>query len=244
MSALEAAILSIVQKLANKPSPAPSGKTIITTSGNWVCPTGVTQIDVLIIGGGGGGEYGSGGNGSGGDGGGGGQVLRKVVAVTPGTSYPITIGAAGAGMPMGGGSSGGSAGGSTTAFGFTAVGGLRAGNQVTHQNGGHGAFSQQVGTGLAVATPAGDGGSGRFGYGGGGGGGDGKGSMGGSTNVSFGLPGSADAGGGGGGVSISGDCSGSNAYDFGGGGGGSGCGGTTYNGGNGFQGAVIIEVVA
>lgn len=71
-----------------------------TTSGTWVCPANVYAVEALVVGAGGGG-------GSGrtwtvsyavvGGGGGGGSVKRQTIPVTPGATYAITVGAAGAG---------------------------------------------------------------------------------------------------------------------------------------------------
>lgn len=58
----------------------------------WVCPAGVTSVDVLVVAGGGGGGYSFGGGG-----GGGGVVYSAGRAVTPGTTYYVTVGQGGAG---------------------------------------------------------------------------------------------------------------------------------------------------
>ena len=58
---------------------------------SWICPTGVTEVDVVCIGGGGGGAGGTKG------GGGGGLGYKNSISVTPGSSYPITIGTGGTG---------------------------------------------------------------------------------------------------------------------------------------------------
>ena len=68
---------------------------IINSTQAWVAPVGVTRVDVVLVGGGGGGGGASGTSQNGGGGGGGG-VLMRTLAVTPGTSYTITIGAGGA----------------------------------------------------------------------------------------------------------------------------------------------------
>ena len=75
--------------------------TVITSSQNWTCPTGVTQVNIIVVGGGGGG--GSARNGvygscvTGGGGGGAGGLCTGVIDVTPGTSYYCEVGAGGAG---------------------------------------------------------------------------------------------------------------------------------------------------
>jgi hypothetical protein len=72
---------------------------VFASSGNWTCPAGVQKVLVMVIGGGGGGQgnrrqstFSSAGN-SGGAGGYGAGIL----AVTPGTTYTVTVGAGGAG---------------------------------------------------------------------------------------------------------------------------------------------------
>jgi len=74
-----------------------------TTLNAWVCPGGVTEVEVEGYGGGSGGAGGMGGNAltnlypMGGAGGAGSWKGRQVVPVTPGVSYDAVIGAAGAG---------------------------------------------------------------------------------------------------------------------------------------------------
>jgi hypothetical protein len=64
------------------------GQQVYTTAGtySWVCPSGVTSICVLCVGGG------AGGAGNGGGGGGGGLAYKNNISVTPGASYTIDIG--------------------------------------------------------------------------------------------------------------------------------------------------------
>lgn len=63
----------------------------------WICPTGVTSAEILIVGAGGGGSA-DWGNGGGQGGGGAGGVLYKAShLVTPGTSYLVKVGAGGVG---------------------------------------------------------------------------------------------------------------------------------------------------
>jgi len=64
----------------------------------WVCPQGVTAVSVICVGGGGGGDAGSDTVGVGGGGGGGGVAYRNNIAVIPGQSYTITVGAGGLGQ--------------------------------------------------------------------------------------------------------------------------------------------------
>ena len=100
----------------------------ISQSGSciWTVSAGVTQADVLIVGGGGGGAGGnSGSTGSAGGGGGGGAMVATSYPLTPAASLSITVGAGGAGGPStsGGDSTLGSQGGTTTFDQITAGGG-------------------------------------------------------------------------------------------------------------------------
>src|SRR3989344_2558108 len=65
-----------------------------TSSGTFAVPTGVTSVDVLVVGGGGGGSKGSN---PGGGGGAGGYVYTPNFAVTPGAAVSVVVGAGGAG---------------------------------------------------------------------------------------------------------------------------------------------------
>jgi hypothetical protein len=71
-----------------------------TSSGTFTAPSNCTTVEVFAVGGGGGGGsvigYPSG-SGVTGGGGGGGGVIRKIVPVTAGSSYTVTIGAGGTG---------------------------------------------------------------------------------------------------------------------------------------------------
>lgn len=70
---------------------------IITATGPWVAPAGVSMIEILLVGGGGAGGAAIGaGDTLCGGGGGGGGVVKRSLPVTPGTSYTVTIGAGGA----------------------------------------------------------------------------------------------------------------------------------------------------
>ena len=97
-----------------------------TGSCTWTVPSGVTQADVLIVGGGGGGAGGnSGSTGSAGGGGGGGAMVATNYPLTPATGLSITVGAGGNGGPStsGGDSTLGSQGGTTTFDQISAGGG-------------------------------------------------------------------------------------------------------------------------
>lgn len=70
----------------------------------WTCPSGVTQVTVLAIGGGGGGRSGQTASASG-RGGGGGASAYGTVSVTPGNQYTVTVGAGGSADGGNGGTS-------------------------------------------------------------------------------------------------------------------------------------------
>ena len=108
-----------------------------SSPGTWVAPAGVSTIELLIVAGGGGTN-----SDVGGGGGGGGVVYAQSFPVTPGNSYPITVGAGGAAINTS--STPGNPGSPSTAFGITAVGG-----------GGGGAYS-----GSGQGQPGGSGGGG------------------------------------------------------------------------------------
>lgn len=59
-----------------------------TSTGTWTCPAGVYSVEVLLVGGGGGGWSSSALGGAG-------AVIRRRVPVVPGTTYTLTVGAAG-----------------------------------------------------------------------------------------------------------------------------------------------------
>jgi len=101
-----------------------------TTTGttSWTAPTGVTQVEVLVVAGGG-----QGGFGYGGGGGAGGLIYNPAYTVVSGNSYTVTVGA--------GGSSGANnattvgANGSNSVFdALTAVGGGGGASQTTYPN--------------------------------------------------------------------------------------------------------------
>ncbi len=102
----------------------------VTVSKNWVCPNGVNVINVFMCGGGSGGGAGSSKTSdsdfsAGGGGAGGFACVLMELPVTPGKSYPIVIGAGGAGGDSS--SPDGKSGGTTSAFGFSVKGALTGG---------------------------------------------------------------------------------------------------------------------
>lgn len=210
----------------------------------WICPPGVTSVTVTAWGGGGGGGGVAADTNKASGGGAGGQFAIKVIAVTPGTSYTVTIGAAGtAGASTGG--NGGTGGDSW----FDAVGTIiakgGAGGQ-SYENGfAGGAGSTTSGIGDTVNAGGNGGTGGNFnGSGGGGEGGGTNGTGGNGTNGLSGNPGiggSARNGGlGGNGVL---NAAGQAGTRPGGGGGGGSVGANTTNraGGAGGAGRVVVS---
>lgn len=204
-----------------------------TTSGTWICPRGVTQVLVDIVGGGGGASNGTNGSGTagGGGGGGGGGLFNQPVSVIPFNSYSVTIGAAGTQ-----GTSGGN-GGSTNFASVTVPGGHGAAALVT------------VGVG-AIGGAAGDSTAGAGGNGGNTSSAGANGTVGtaGGTPALGGAASGVNAGGGGGGASglalnggNGGNGSGSSAVNplYGGGGGGYPSNGS---GTPAFPGIVVIKI--
>jgi hypothetical protein len=143
------------------------------TSSSWVCPTGVTSVEVLVVGGGGGasgGDYATGGGG----GGGGGVIYSSAYTVVPGTGYTVTVGSGGASVT--GASAAGNPGTSSIFATLTATGGGRGGayNGVsagTGSSGGGGSYLVNAGaSGTSGQGYAGGSGGGVVRSGGGGGG--------------------------------------------------------------------------
>lgn len=81
--------------------PLPTNRTVdFTSSGTWTCPAGVYSAEFLVVGAGGGGggtDCSVNTRSAAGGGGGGGAVKYGTLAVTPGSTYTITVGAGGAG---------------------------------------------------------------------------------------------------------------------------------------------------
>ena len=155
-----------------------------TTAGtySWVAPAGVCTVSAVVIGGGGGGRIGPGGRG----GGGGGLGWRNTIAVTPGTSYTVIVGAGG---PLNSTSTNG--GCSQVFTGLVGGGGQRGANcgqggGYTASCGGGGGYGGQ---GWYGGTPGG-GGGGAGGY-------TGNGGVGGYGCGSTSNPGGTGTGGGG-----------------------------------------------
>jgi hypothetical protein len=116
--------------------------TVTLATSTWVCPTGVTSIDVELWGGGGAGGSASSASAASGTrlagGGGAGSYVKKILAVVPGTTYNVTVGG------------GGYAGGTSQASGYFGL---------------FGGKSQFSGSGITTLTASGGtGGSGSGSY--------------------------------------------------------------------------------
>jgi hypothetical protein len=105
-----------------------AGVTPTLTNTSWTCPTGVTQVEVLVVAGGGGG-----GSQHGGGGGAGGLIYNSAYTVVPGNSYTVTVGAGGAGGTTSGNA--GSNGSDSVFAAITATGGGGGGGWVNGPNG-------------------------------------------------------------------------------------------------------------
>lgn len=236
-----------------------SGEQVYTTPGtySWVCPAGVTSVSVVCVGGGGGGSTYPGNGGAGG-----GLGWKNNIAVTPGSSYTVVVGAGGiravakvggsagtdpTGLPNNG-NEGGPGGNSyfintSTVCGYGGAGGLSNNSTINFMYGGNyvGTGGGKGGDNLSTSTQGNAGGAG--GYSGQGGSytqstniwTDGTGGGGGSSR----YPG-GDKGAGAGGVGIFGQGANGQAgntttyYGVGGSGGETGTSGSSYNpkGGN------------
>ena len=198
------------------------------------------QIDAFLVGGGGGG-----GSAAGGGGGGGYTLTANTISLTSNQEYQINIGAGGAGGPS---NAQGLTGGVTTAFGFTANGGIGGNgwNSSPRSKGGDGGSGGSGSTNGSTGPAGGNdgsngtaGGTGTFGIGQG------------TTTREFGLPTGKLYGSGGGGANLgvgsngagtggTGGGVGSNAVSNTGGGGGGG-GSSGGLGGAGGSGIVVIR---
>lgn len=217
------------------------GETILRYTGNgtFVPPLGVVATRVLVVAGGGGGGYAANNGRPSGGGGAGGLRTNAALAVVPGQSYAVTVGAAGPGGTTGTGNG--------TNGGASSIGSL-----ISVVGGGGGGGSDSAGGGIAGSL-GGSGGGGKAGSpaGAGGAGTAGEGFAGGSSNTdnsagggggAGGVGGSATTGpqaGGAGGTGITSDITGASVIYGGGGGGGSlaAASGTAGAGGSGGGGA-------
>jgi hypothetical protein len=180
----------------------------------WVCPANVTRAKVTVIGGGGAGGGSGGATGAGGGGGAGGTSIKWFTDLVPGTTYNLTVGAAGGNSSFTGPSATPTGNGGTAGSGNAAVAGGGAGGTAS---GGDLNLSGSYGAdGIVIAATGGFGGNGGSGPLGGGG----RGTTVVGSGQNNGLGGAAPGSGGGGGVANS---------------------GSTGSGGAGSAGAVIIE---
>jgi len=200
--------------------------TVETTT--WTVPTGVTEVEYLVLGGGGGASGGTASVNLGSSGAGGIHKTASGFAVVPAASLTVTVGAGGAGS-LGTGSNGGSSVFSTiTSTGGNGVGTGRTGGSNASYSGGTGSFEYDGGGG------AGAGGNGS--------------SRNGGVGVTSSITGSAIGRGGGGGApengtssdggAVSNPLGSSAAANTGGGGAG---GSTVTSGGSGGSGIVILK---
>ncbi len=205
-----------------------------TASGTFTPPPGVTAVRYLVVGGGGGGggitNVNAGGAGGGGAGG---YRAATGFAVTPGTSYTITVGAGGAGAACSGGTcTAGSNGGNSVFSSITATGGGRGGyvgnNVGTAGGSGGGGRLDTSGTGGAGTSGQGNNGGNGNATGNGGAGGGGASAGGGNANT--------NNTGGAGGAGTSNNITGT-AVTYAGGGGGGGYGAAGGAGGAGGGGS-------
>ncbi len=154
----------------HSPSLTFTGQIVVSTAGTytWLCPAGVSTVDVLCYGGGGAGGTANAADGSSG-GGGGAFAERVAVPVTPGTLYTFVVGAAGVGPPD---NTHHGDGGTTSFTGDSSVVVIAAGGTGgTNETGGPGGTtgSSTGDSGLVHAGGAGGNGLGLATHGGGGG---------------------------------------------------------------------------
>lgn len=232
-----------------------------TGTTTWTVPSGLTSIDVMVVGGGGGGGGGGSSRSGGGGGGGGGVIATRDLSVTSSTTFSVTIGTGGtygssgdAGQAGGSssftrgspsltmtanGGSGGAAGSGTNGPGGPAGTGSCAGCATSTSPGGGGGGTGADGAGVNGSGGVSLGGYGLLGQGtttitvaGGGGGG------GGSTSSTGG------SGGGGNGGGANDSVAGTANTGGGGGGGGSKNSSRSKSGAYGGSGVVIIRALA
>ncbi len=217
-----------------------------TTAGTftWVCPVGVTSVDVEAWGGGGaGGGTNTTAVARAGGGGGGGAFAKSTVTVVPGTSYTIVVGAGGTGVSAANGNSGSSSTFNTNiVIAVGGAGGLgHTASSATAMAGGNGGQASSC-TGTVTFSGGNGGTSLTVPTSGGGGGGAGNSADGGNASgATAGTGGSSGGGSGATGTSSNGN--GSNSSNVGGGGSGgrrSSGSSTASLGGNGGAGKVVL----
>lgn len=206
---------------------------VITATGNYIIPPGITSIKVECFGGGGGGNKPSSGIPSGGSGGGA-YAVRNAIAVTPYQSYTFTV--ASQAPQQTNGYSSTFTGDDLTC---TAAGGSKSSGRI---GGAGGAIASSVGDIIYAGGAGGNGGT-LVGHGGGGGGegasASGTGNAGDSTSTNIGAQGGSGGPGGNGGKGGDYLSNGDPGIAYGGGGGGAG-GNSIYDGTTGAQGKIIV----
>lgn len=126
------------------------------TSGTWTVPSGVTELEVLVVAGGGGGGYEMGGGG-----GAGGVIYNRSYTVTPGQVISYTVGGGGAGRTSNSDSGGQ---GANSVFGsITAIGGGAGGNNGGYNGGTGNSGGSGGGSGEGQSPAAGTDGQGHRG---------------------------------------------------------------------------------
>jgi Secretion system C-terminal sorting domain len=214
-----------------------------TTTGTWICPQGVTSITVECWGGGGAGGAATGNPAAGGGGAGGAYAKSTSIAVVPGTSYTVTIGAGGIGNNTGNGGAGGSSWFNSTTT-ILAVGGAGGNGALSNNFTATGATAANSGNVGTINFYGGNGGTGA-GSGGaqGGGGGEGAGSSADGEDASGMTEGNSTNGGGNGATGSTNSANGASATEAGGGGAGARAGSNgDRTGGNGASGKVVITI--
>lgn len=230
---LQVYILSFLTLLFSIFSLILSAQTVVTFStpgaNTWLCPAGVTSVQVECWGAGGAGGGAPATNNRGGGGGGGAYTLTTGVAVIPGTTYSIAVGAGMAGTTAAGLS------GLASSFNFMGIANPGTG-------GGVGSAGAAGTRGLAGTYNGGNGAAGNASPSESGAGGGGAGSGGAGGNASGTTAGSAGGiDGGVGGVGLTGNGNGAAGSTYGGGGGGARTGGFgTRIGGRGADGFVRL----
>lgn len=214
-----------------------------TSSGSWTAPPGVTQVLVEAWGGGGAGGAATG-NPAAGGGGAGGAYARKVVSVTPGNTYTVTVGSGGTGDGNSG-DTGNPSWFSTsgTIYAQGGAGGALASTNGSNAAGGAGSAASSIGDQVYRGGngSTGDNQNGNGHAGGAGGGGAGSSGQGGDASGGNGGTGT-NLGGGNGADGVNSNSAGASGSAYGGGGsGGKARTNTNRNGGSGSGGAVAIH---
>ncbi|NDP22071.1 MAG: T9SS type A sorting domain-containing protein [Paludibacter sp.] len=208
-----------------------------TSSGTFTVPAGVTSVNVECWGGGGSGGGNTSNKSRGGGGGAGGTYALKIITVTPGNTYTVTVAGTKAGI------NGVGAKGNPSWFGTTSTVYAEGGNGGTAPNGGNvaggtGSTSSSIGD---ILYAGGNGAGGTSTLSGGGGGGAGSTGVGGNASgITAGLGKTIDGGNGGTGFNNT-ESNGNSGSTFGGGGSGAYLpDNSNHSGGTGAAGQVVV----